>query len=75
MYNIVIIRNYKTVDAQHLANIYCLTIRNINKRDYSQDQLNAWAPLSILETESWIKKWKKIVWQIIGLSEASHFFK
>lgn len=42
-------------DTQHLANIYHYTIHNINVQDYSEDQINAWAPSS-LELTGWKKK-------------------
>ena len=45
----IIIRQYIPDDAQHLANIYYHTIHHINVKDYSEDQINAWAPASSLE--------------------------
>lgn len=60
MANEIIIRQYKPDDAQQLANIYYFTIHNINVRDYSKEQVNAWAPSSCLELTGWKKKWKTI---------------
>ena len=57
----IIIRQYVPDDAQHLANIYYCTIHNINSQDYSEDQVNAWAPSSSLDLTGWKKKWKTIV--------------
>lgn len=51
------IRNYVEADASALWDIHFYTIRNINIRDYTQQQVEAWAPerpdLSI-----WIKRMK-----------------
>lgn len=38
------IRNYSVADAEALWNIHFNTIRNVNIRDYSQSQVQAWAP-------------------------------
>ncbi|KTC93188.1 GNAT family N-acetyltransferase [Legionella cincinnatiensis] len=54
------IRPYTPADAQHLVNIYYYTIHNINIQDYSEDQINAWAPYSSLELTGWKKKWETI---------------
>jgi putative acetyltransferase len=54
------IRNYRSSDARFLADIYYHTIHNINIRDYSEKQVNAWAPESCLELYNWKKKWKKL---------------
>ncbi|HRD71300.1 MAG TPA: GNAT family N-acetyltransferase [Legionella sp.] len=56
----IIIRQYLSDDAQQLANIYYYTIHNINIQDYSEDQVNAWAPASSLELTEWKKKWESI---------------
>ena len=53
-------RPYKISDAQALANIYYYTIHHINIRDYSIEQVNAWAPSSCLELDGWKKKWEKL---------------
>lgn len=57
----VTIRKYKTADTQALASIYYHTIHNINIRDYAEEQVNAWAPGSCLETDGWMKKWKMLI--------------
>lgn len=49
----IIIRQYTSEDAQDLANIYYNTIHNINSQDYTEEQVNAWAPSSSLELTSW----------------------
>ncbi|KTD53818.1 putative N-acetyltransferase YafP [Legionella santicrucis] len=56
----IIIRQYIPDDAQHLANIYYHTIHHINVKDYSEDQVNAWAPDSSLDLTGWEKKWETI---------------
>jgi len=54
------IRKYQSSDARNLVDIYYHTIHKINIRDYTQDQVNAWAPASCLELDGWQKKWQKI---------------
>jgi putative acetyltransferase len=56
----ITIRSYNKTDAPFLAAIYFHTIHNINAKDYSSEQLNAWAPLSSLEAEGWMRKWRKL---------------
>ena len=48
------IRNYQTSDSKALWEIYFYTVRNINVRDYSQEQVEAWAP-SDFDSELWQK--------------------
>ena len=48
------IRNYQTSDSKALWEIYFYTVRNINIRDYSQEQVEAWAP-SDFDSELWQK--------------------
>lgn len=54
----VVIRDYQADDAQDLANIYYNTIHSYNSKDYSQEQVNAWAPESSLEKTGWAKKFE-----------------
>jgi len=42
---LVTIRDYVEADAEALWNIHFHTIRNINIRDYTQQQVEAWAPI------------------------------
>lgn len=58
--NQVQIRKYQESDSRFLAEIYYHTIHNINTRDYSEEQVNAWAPTSCLELDGWKKKWEKL---------------
>ena len=60
MQNKITTRQYKSHDAQDLANIYYYTIHNVNIRDYSIEQVNAWAPSSSLELVGWERKWDKL---------------
>lgn len=55
----IVIRPYKRSDAQDLAKIYYNTIHQVNVKDYSEIQLDAWAPKSGLESEGWLKKFAK----------------
>ena len=70
MKNKIEIRKYQLSDAQALANIYYYTIHNINIRDYSEEQINAWAPKNYLEIklDDWKKKWEKLV-PFVAVSE------
>jgi len=54
---LITVRNYKENDAEALWNIYYHTIRNINSCDYSQEQVEAWAPDSF-DTHIWEKRMK-----------------
>lgn len=56
--NKISIRAYKKEDASFLAAIFFNTIHNINAKDYSPEQINAWAPPSSLEAEGWMEKWQ-----------------
>jgi len=64
----IITRAYQLSDAQALANIYYNTIHHVNKRDYSIEQINAWAPSSSLVIDGWKQKWEKLV-PIVALSK------
>ncbi len=62
-------RPYQASDAEALASIYYNTIHHINSRDYSIEQINAWAPASSLEKlDGWKLKWEKLI-PIVALSE------
>lgn len=54
-----IIRDYQAEDAEDLAKIYYNTIHNFNIQDYSQEQVNVWAPKSSLEATGWAKKFER----------------
>ena len=43
------IRKYKEADAESLAQIYYDTIHKICSKDYTKEQIEAWAPKSCLE--------------------------
>lgn len=38
------VRRYQDGDAKHIASIYYNTIHTVNAKDYTTEQLNAWAP-------------------------------
>ncbi|EGQ7914876.1 TPA: N-acetyltransferase family protein [Vibrio parahaemolyticus] len=54
------IRKYKESDARALWAIFYHTIRNVNIRDYSQAQVEAWAPDNF-DPEVWQRKMNSIV--------------
>lgn len=64
----IVTRKYTPEDARALADIYYHTIHNVNTKDYSEDQVNAWAPLSSLDLDGWMKKWSRIV-PIVAVQE------
>lgn len=45
------VRDYRPEDAQALAEIFFNTIHRINIKDYTQEQVDVWAPESSLEGE------------------------
>ncbi len=58
------IRDYRPEeDTQELANIYFNTVHQINIKDYTQEQVDAWAPpsgfKSISGTEGWARKFAR----------------
>ena len=53
------IRFYKSNDARDLAQIYYHTIHEVNAKDYSKIQLDAWAPKDSGKAEYWSKKFEK----------------
>lgn len=55
----IAVRTYMCSDAQDLANIYFNTIHQINCKDYTQEQVDAWAPKASLEVEGWSKKFAR----------------
>ncbi len=48
------IRVYKPTDCEDLANLFYLTVHTVNAKDYSNEQLNAWATGKI-DLEEWNK--------------------
>ncbi len=54
------IRNYHPSDARKLVDIFYNTIHKINIRDYTVEQVNAWAPESFLQLDGWTKKWSNL---------------
>jgi GNAT superfamily N-acetyltransferase len=61
MKNKIAVRSYQESDAPALAAIYYNTIHQINSRDYSEEQINAWAPASALQAHRWQQKWKRLI--------------
>ena len=55
------IRKYYEQDAQDLAHIYYNTIHKVNIKDYTPEQVNAWAPADSIEDYSgWKEKLGKV---------------
>lgn len=55
----ITVREYRSGDAQALANIFYNTVHRVNIQDYTQEQINAIAPESSLDSNRWIKKFEK----------------
>lgn len=57
----ITVRKYKESDAPAIANIYYNTIHTVNIRDYTEEQVNAWAPYdSVQDYSGWQEKLAKI---------------
>ena len=53
------IRLYQKSDSLPLAKLFFNTIRTVNRRDYSDEQVKAWAPdLSTWDMQAWEKKFE-----------------
>jgi putative acetyltransferase len=72
----IVIRQYQEEDAKALVDIYYNTIHRINIKDYTKEQVDAWAPKSSLEMDGWKRKWSQsspyvatIQGQIVGFAE------
>jgi putative acetyltransferase len=46
------IRNYESGDALQIARLFYETVRSVNRADYSQEQVQAWAP-EVPDPEAW----------------------
>lgn len=61
MSNQIQVRHYQDGDAEFLSQIYYNTIHMVNAKDYSKEQLDAWAPWSSVQDYSgWKEKLEKI---------------
>lgn len=48
----MLIRRYETSDCEDLAELFYNTVHSINVKDYTEEQLNAWAT-GIVDLEKW----------------------
>ncbi len=59
--NTIAVRKYKAEDAGSIAQLYYHTIHNINSHDYTEEQVNVWAPYdSVKDYSGWQEKLAKI---------------
>ena len=59
--NKIKIRRYQQGDVKFLKQIYYNTIHTVNAKDYTKEQLDAWAPRSLVQDDSgWQEKLEKI---------------
>lgn len=49
------IRKYRSTDCPHLIDLFYNTVHSVNARNYTQEQLNAWAPQKTAD-ETWNQK-------------------
>jgi len=57
----ILVRRYQDNDAEFLSKIYYHTIHTINAKDYTKEQLDAWAPWSsVHDYIGWKEKLEKI---------------
>ena len=54
----MIIRKYKSTDCKYLAQLFHDTVHSVNSKDYSKEQLNAWATGDI-DLKQWDESFKK----------------
>jgi putative acetyltransferase len=50
------LRNYVEADISQISRLYFFTVRTINSRDYSKEQIEAWAP-EIYPDSYWKERW------------------
>jgi putative acetyltransferase len=55
----IIIREYWPEDVQDLVKIFYNTVHKINIRDYSEEQVNVWAPETSLAIKKWVEKFER----------------
>lgn len=48
----MIIRKYRETDINEIAKLFYNTVHDVNRSDYSEEQLNAWASGNV-NLESW----------------------
>ncbi|WP_205435333.1 MULTISPECIES: GNAT family N-acetyltransferase [Flavobacterium] len=48
----ITLRNYKSEDIHHIVALFRETIHTVNAKDYTKEQLNAWAP-EYIDVEKW----------------------
>jgi putative acetyltransferase len=72
----IAIREYRSEDARALARIFYNTVHRINIQHYTKEQVDVWAPESVLESVSWAKRFLKtrpiiavVGEQIVGFAE------
>ncbi|MGK5594530.1 MAG: GNAT family N-acetyltransferase [Parachlamydiaceae bacterium] len=75
----IFIRRYVSQDAPFLAKIFYDTIHTINAKDYTKEQLDAWAPESSLQAERWSEKFARtrpfvalVNEEVVGFAEFEH---
>lgn len=59
----MILRRYNVSDTKQLCDIYYNTVHQVNKIDYTEEELEAWAPSNSYNEESYKKdteRWKRI---------------
>ncbi|NGX50120.1 MAG: putative N-acetyltransferase YafP [Candidatus Anoxychlamydiales bacterium] len=55
----IVIRSYRLEEAKALMYIFYNTIHKVNIKDYTLEQVDAWAPKENLKIEDWQERFKK----------------
>ncbi len=69
-----IVRRFEPADAADVAQLFYNTVRRVNRADYSQEQVEAWAP-DIYDLAAWLETCSRRITfvapdpQIVGFAE------
>ena len=53
--SIIVIRRFRPSDIKEIINLFRATVRTINIRHYSQEQVQVWAP-DVIDEQRWLEK-------------------
>src|SRR4051794_35205999 len=69
------IRNYEAGDAPEIVRLFFETVRSVNRADYSEEELHAWAP-SVPDPDEWhsrmVGRWTLVAeesGEVLGFAE------
>jgi len=61
----MVIREYRESDIPRIARLFYNTIRTVNAKDYSPEQIEAWAP-EIWPDEKWAERFQEKLWVFVA---------